>query len=247
MLWLAALKAGIIMADRVGDKEYSDKWSEILEKGKAALEEKLWNGEYYNLWQNNDATDESLMTDQLDGEWFLRMTGIPGNIPDKRVASVLDFIFRHNFDPEQGLLNATVPEGKKTTVDTYNNCQTIAVWTGIGYAFSALSMSVGENEISHTVIKSIHDNQLRFGAFWDHWECGHHYTRPMSSWSTLIAASGMAVDYENKRLSFSPLRESLSFPLILPDVLAEVNVTESNVSVNCIKGNLSNWEITVRK
>ena len=36
--------------------------------------------------------------------------------------------------------------------------------------------------------------------FWDHWECGHHYTRPMSSWSTLIAASGMKVDYENKTI-----------------------------------------------
>ena len=246
VLWLAALKAGIIMADRVGDKEYSDKWSEILEKGKSALEEKLWNGEYYNLWRNNDETDESLMTDQLDGEWFLRMTGIPGNIPDERVRAVLDFIFKHNFDPEQGLVNATVPEGKKTTIDTYNNCQTIAVWTGIGYAFSALSMSVGENKISDTVIKSINDNQLRFGAFWDHWECGHHYTRPMSSWSTLIAASGMSVDYENKRLSFKPAVNNVTLPLILPGILARVSINNGKISTECITGNLSNWAIMLK-
>ena len=246
VLWLAALKAGIIIADRVEDKEYSDKWSEILEKGKAALEEKLWNGEYYNLWRNNSETDESLMTDQLDGEWFLRMTGLEGNIPDERVRAVLDFIFKHNFDPEQGLVNATVPEGKKTTIDTYNNCQTIAVWTGIGYAFSALSMSVGENEISHTVIKSINDNQLRFGAFWDHWECGHHYTRPMSSWSTLIAASGMSVDYENKRLSFKPAVNNVTLPLILPGILARVNINNGKISTECITGNLSNWVIMLK-
>ncbi|MBO5397063.1 MAG: hypothetical protein J6A97_09295 [Clostridia bacterium] len=246
VLWLAALKAGIIMADRLEDKEYSDKWSETLEKGKAALEEKLWNGEYYNLWRNNSETDESLMTDQLDGEWFLRMTGLEGNIPDERVRAVLDFIFRNNFDAEQGLVNATVPKGKKTTIDTYNNCQTIAVWTGIGYAFSALAMALGANEISDTVIGSIHSNQLRFGAFWDHWECGHHYTRPMSSWSTLIAASGMAVDFENKKLSFSPAAESITFPLVLPGILAKISISDGKCDITCISGDFSGWDISVK-
>ena len=88
------------------------------------------------------------MTDQLDGEWFLRMIGLDGNIPDERVRSVIEFIFENNFDSDQGLLNATVPQNKQTSIDTYNNCQTIAVWTGIGYAFFALALAVGETEIS---------------------------------------------------------------------------------------------------
>lgn len=247
LLWLAALKAAIMIAYTVGDKTWPDKWSAVLEKGKEALEEKLWNGEYYNLWRNNDETDESLMTDQLDGEWFIRMLGISGNISDERVRSVIRFIFRNNFDEEQGLLNATVPKGRKTTIDTYNNCQTIAVWTGIGYAFSALALAVGENEISDTVVGSIHDNQLRFGHFWDHWECGHHYTRPMSSWSTLIAASGMSVDYENKKLSFSPEAENITFPLVLPDILATVSIVDGKVKLDCLKGSLSEWDITVKE
>ena len=246
VLWLAALKAALFMADRVADKEYSDKWQNILEKGKKALEEKLWNGEYYNLWQNNGETDESLMTDQLDGEWFLRMTGLEGNISDERVCRVLEFIFKHNFDPEQGLINASVPDGRKTTLDTYNNCQTIAVWTGIGYAFSALALSVGENEISDTVVSSIHNNQLRFGAFWDHWECGHHYTRPMSSWSMLIAASGMSVDFENKKLIFDPISENITFPLILPGILAKISITDGKLSADCLKGNISEWDISLK-
>ena len=245
VLWLAALKASITLADKLGDSSCTEEWENTLGKGKEALEEKLWNGEYYNLWNNNGTTDESLMTDQLDGEWFLRMAGLTGNIPDERVASVLDFIFKHNFDPEQGLINATVPEGKKTTVDTYNNCQTIAVWTGIGYVFSALSMAVGANEISDTVIKSIHDNQLRFGHFWDHWECGHHYTRPMSSWSTLIAASGMAVDYERKRLSFKPCSKNITFPLVLPGILAKISINDGEIRTECLEGNLNDWEITL--
>ncbi len=247
VLWLAALKAAVIIADKLGNKEHSDKWSCILRKGKKSLEEKLWNGEYYNLWRNEDETDESLMTDQLDGEWFLRMTGLSGNIPDDRVRLVLEVIFRHNFDAEQGLLNATVPENKKTSLHTHKNCQTTAVWTGIGYAFSALALSVGAREIADAEICSIAENQMRFGYFWDHWECGHHYTRPMSSWSTLIAASGMAVDRENKRLSFRPAEKNIAFPLILPDVLAYVLVTDGKVDVQCLSGELSGWDITVKE
>ncbi len=244
VLWLASLKAAAIIAERLGEKSFSEKWKGILEKGKASLEEKLWSGEYYNLWTYNGETDESLMTDQLDGEWFLRMTGLTGNIPDERVRKVLEFIFRNNFDAEQGLVNATVPEGRKTTIDTYKNCQTEAVWTGICYAFCALAIKVGEKEIADTIIGSINDNQLRFGAFWDHWECGHHYTRPMSSWSTLIAASGMAVDFENKKLSFSPVSQNITFPLVLPGILANVSFNNGDMNIEFLEGELGEWEIS---
>lgn len=244
LLWLAALKAACVIAEKAGDITRREKWNSILEKGRKSLDEKLWNGKYYNLWVDGNETDESLMTDQLDGEWFLRMAGIGGNLSDERIREVTEFIFRTNFDREQGLVNATVPENKRTTVHTYKNCQAGAVWTGIGYAFSALALSVGNKKISDTVVDSIHSNQLRLGYFWDHWECGHHYTRPMSSWSTLLAASGMTVDYENKKLSFRAVDKNITFPLVLPDILAKVSFTDGEINIECIKGDLSGWEIT---
>ncbi len=245
VLWLAALKAACVMADKMADKACFEKWNNLLTMGKEALEEKLWNGEYYNLWKNNDKTDESLMTDQLDGEWFLRMIGLDGNLPDERVRSVLEFILRHNFDPEQGLVNATVPENRWTSIETYNNCQTIAVWTGIGYAFSALALSVGAEAVSDTVVGSIQSNQLRFGHYWDHWECGHHYTRPMSSWSLQLAASGMAVDYENKKITLKPIYKNMTVPLCLPGILAKVTFKDGICDIDCISGNLNDWTISI--
>lgn len=245
VLWLAALKAATVIADRVGDKNLSDKWNDILERGKKSLEEKLWNGEYYNLWRNEKETDEALMTDQLDGEWFLRMMGLEGNIPDERVRSVVDLIFSSNFDPEQGLLNATVPVGKRTTIHTCRNCQATAVWTGIGYVFSALALSVGLREVADRELKSIGDNQMRLGHFWDHWECGHHYTRPMSSWTTLNAVSGLSVDYENKKLTLNPIDKNITFPLCLPDILAKVTFTDGECNIECISGDLSDWEVSI--
>ena len=245
VLWMAALKAATIIADKMGDKTRFKKWNNILETGKKSLEEKLWNGEYYNLWRNNDEIDESLMTDQLDGEWFLRMMGIGGNLPDERVNAVLNLIFSNNFDREQGLVNATVPENKKTSVETYKNCQTIAVWTGIGYAFAALALSVGLKEVADEEINSIADNQMRFGHFWDHWECGHHYTRPMSSWSIIHALSGISVDYENKKLTFNPIDKNITLPLCLPDILAKVTFTDGKCDIDCISGDMSGWDISV--
>lgn len=104
---------------------------------------------------------------------------------------------------------------KKTTIHTYKNCQAGAVWTGIGYAFAALALSVGLREIADAEINSIHNNQMRLGSFWDHWECGHHYTRPMSSWTILHAALGLYVDYEKKILRLNPLNENIKLPLCL--------------------------------
>ncbi len=246
ILWLAALKAATIIADRLGQKTHFDKWSDILVRGKKTLDEKLWNGEYYNLWRNNEETDESLMTDQLDGEWFLRMMGIEGNLPDERVRDVLKIIFDENFDSEAGLVNATCKDGRKTTIHTYKNCQAGAVWTGIGYAFAAIALSVGLKEIADTEVNSIHNNQLRLGHFWDHWECGHHYTRPMSSWTTLHAISGLSVDYENKKLTFNPIDNNITFPLCLSDILAKVTFTDGKCDIECIKGSLDGWDVRVK-
>ncbi|MBO7319238.1 MAG: hypothetical protein J6V06_04380, partial [Clostridia bacterium] len=97
VLWLAALKAAGVIAEKMGDNEQQEKWNSILEKGKKSLEDKLWNGEYYNLWINGEQTDESLMTNQLDGEWFLRMMGLQGNISNEKVRQVVEYIFRENF------------------------------------------------------------------------------------------------------------------------------------------------------
>lgn len=243
ILWISALKAAVSAAERMNDKNRAEHWSIMLEKGKKSLEEKLWNGEYYNLWCNEEQTDESLMSDQLDGEWFLRMIGLGGNLPDDRIRDIIKVIFSTNFDSESGLKNASCPEGKNTSLHTYKNCQAEAVWTGIEYAFAALALSVGLQDISDTLLNSIHNNQMRFGAFWDHWECGHHYTRPLSSWSTLNAALGLYVNSEEKIIRLNPIKKNITLPLCVCDALATVTFNNGKCTINCIDGDLKGWKI----
>lgn len=243
VLWLAALKAAVRLAGEVGDETRAELWRGLLKKGLLSLESRLWNGAYYDLWRTDDEKDETLMTDQLDGEWFLRVAGIGGNLSDDRIRSVLRVILENNFDPDGGLLNASCPSGRHTTLYSHKNCQTEAVWTGIGYLLAALCLSVGETAGADMLVAAIRDNQARFGALWDHWECGHHYTRPMSSWTTLTAALGLSVDAARRILRLRPVKGNLTLPLCLPDVLGTVTVKNGRVSVRVTQGSLDGWTV----
>ena len=82
---------------------------------------------------------------------------------------------------------------------------------------------------------------MRFGAFWDHWECGHHYTRPMSSFSTINAALGLYVNREEKTVKLRPIDKNITLPLCLCDAIATVNFSDDTCTVKCIEGNLNDW------
>ena len=238
VLWLAALKAAARIADEMGDAVRAAGWRNTLEKGLASLESRLWNGEYYDLWKSDTDKDECLMTDQLDGEWFLRAAGIGGNLSDERVGKVLKTILKNNFSPDGGLVNASCPEGRRTTLFSRKNCQAEAVWTGICYAVAALCMSVGLREEADMLVNTVHDNQARFGALWNHWECGHHYSRPMSSWTTLTTALGLQTNSRQKVIYLKPVAKNITLPLCLPGVLGTVKVENGAVSVSIAEGSL---------
>ena len=243
ILWLAALRAAARIADEMDDAVRADKWRSLLDQGLASLEKRLWNGEYYDLWLSDTERDEGLMTDQLDGEWFLRAAGIGGNLCDARIRAVMRVILERNFDPDSGLINATCPEGRHTTLFTYKNCQAEAVWTGIVYLAAALCLSVGMRDDADALVTSIRDNQARFGALWDHWECGHHYTRPMSSWTTLNAALGLRTDSARRIIRLAPVAENVTLPLCLPGVLGTVEVRNGSASVRVSEGSLDGWTV----
>ena len=245
ILWLAALKSAIRVAEDIGDAARAEKWKSTLEKGLISLEKRLWNGKYYDLWLSDEEKDESLMTDQLDGEWFLRAAGIGGNLCDERIRAVMRVILDHNFEPDSGLINATCPDGRHTTLFSHKNCQAEAVWTGIGYAMAALCLSVGLRDDADALVAAIHDNQARFGALWDHWECGHHYTRPLSSWTTLNAALGLQVDSARRIIRLAPIADNITLPLCLPNALGTVMVKNGTASLRIAEGSLDGWTVLI--
>lgn len=69
------------------------------------------------------------------------------------------------------------------------------VWTGLEYTLAALMIRWG---MADEGIDCVRNTRLRYDGEkrnpWDEAECGHHYARAMSSWSTVIALSGFAFD-----------------------------------------------------
>ena len=68
-------------------------------------------------------------------------------------------------------------------------------WTGLEYTVAALMMNWGMVEEGVECVKNV---RLRYDGErrnpWDEAECGHHYARAMSSWSTVVALSGFFYD-----------------------------------------------------
>ena len=64
-MYLAALKAASILADILGERENSTTYLSVFERGKAALNEKLYNGEYF--FQNIDLKNKSLLEQYNNG------------------------------------------------------------------------------------------------------------------------------------------------------------------------------------
>jgi uncharacterized protein (DUF608 family) len=88
------------------DSNHSDdlrRWTNLLGKASTNFDKLLFNGDYYSLWVDGTLRDELCMTDQISGEWFSHLIGLPATISEENLARSVDHIFRNNFNPEFGV------------------------------------------------------------------------------------------------------------------------------------------------
>ncbi|XP_072849206.2 non-lysosomal glucosylceramidase [Pogona vitticeps] len=143
-LWLAAVCMMCRMAEILGEGEALQKYAAILAKGKAAFERLLWNGRYYNYDSSGSASSNSIMSDQLAGQWFLRACGLgEGVFPQSHVLSALKTIFEMNVlgfsKGTMGAVNGMSPSGVPDT----SSVQSDEVWVGVVYALAATMIQEG--------------------------------------------------------------------------------------------------------
>jgi hypothetical protein len=203
----------MMLAEEMKDRARLRRWRTWYEKGVRNFE-KLWNGEYYVLWREMrrggagaGRLDECCMTDQIDGDWFTALMGWGSVLPPDRVRAALRAILKYNYDPEDGLRNASYPPGKKTRLSTYKNFQADGLWSGIEYAIASMMIDYGMASEGKAVAKTVYDRYLRAGRVWNHVECGNYYYRAMSSWALLLSLSGFRIDAPAQKLTFAPAQE----------------------------------------
>lgn len=247
-LWLSSISAAARMAEDVGDTARAAQWNALRDKCAASFDKKLWNGEYYSLWVDGDTRDESCMTDQIDGEWFARVVGLPPGLPESRIVAVCDAVMRHNYSDEGGLLNASYPVAfaGRRVYHTFKNTQAEANWTGIEYLFAALLYAYGKTEDARRVVANIAERHARAGRRWNHLECGDHYYRAMSSWTLMLAASGFAPDLPNNRLTVAPIGDEACVPWVSSTGWGYVERKNGTLTLVCESGVMSFAELRVK-
>ncbi len=193
-LWLAALEAAQAMAQRRGDMQALQRYTAWLSQGQQSFERLLWNGRYYNF-DSAGPHRESIMADQLAGQWYAAATGLPPIVPPDHVRTALQTIYHHNVlgfqGGQMGAVNGMLPDG---TVDLSSD-QSQEVWSGVTYALAASMLQQNlVDEAWATAWGAYHMTYDR--GFWfrtpEAWDAQGNfrasmYMRPLSIWAIQAA------------------------------------------------------------
>jgi uncharacterized protein (DUF608 family) len=237
-LWIGALRAAVRLAEAADKPGDARRWADLLTKASASFDTLLFNGEYYSLWVDGKTRDELCMTDQICGEWFTHLIGLSTTTSKKNLNQSIDSIFKYNFNSGFGLHNATAPRGGAGLL-TITNLQAGGVWSGIEFAFASFLMDHGRYAEGVEIVEAIHRRYLRAGQPWNHVECGGHYSRAMSSWATMLAATGFKPDMPNKTLAIVPaIAGDFHAPWVTASGFGTISLAGRALSIHCAYGTL---------
>jgi non-lysosomal glucosylceramidase len=132
------------------------------------------------------------MTDQLSGQFYAKLLGLPDIVPHNCTISALktvyDSCFKKFHNGQFGAANGVRPNGEAVNPkDTHP----LEVWTGVNFGLAAFFLQMGMKaealELTEVVVKQIYDNGLQFrtpeaitaaGTF-----RASHYLRAMAIWA----------------------------------------------------------------
>lgn len=252
--WLCAMAGAARAAEVMGDVDGKRKYEAILEKTRERMEEKLWNGGYYRLYNDNDKaggkgdSSEACLTDQIVGQWMAHSSGLGRLLKKENIDSALRSILRENYKPGFGLRNCSWPGTKYWSdiapdiwVDQANTC-----WSGVELAFASFLLYEGFYKEALDVIRTVDRRYRTNGLYWTHQEFGGHYFRPMSSWAILNALLGFSIHRETLR--FDPQLKQDSFKLFFaaPSGTAHFIQTPGKTTLRCLTGTLAFSEIEIK-
>jgi len=158
------------------------------------------------------------LADQLVGQYLADVGGLGPLVSPEKIRATLHSIYRYNYKPSlahHDNVARTYPLNDEAAVVVcdYGNRERPHIpfpyfseaWTGHEYTAASLMMSWGMAEQGVEIVASA---RARFDGEkrnpWDEAECGHHYVRAMSAWSTMLAMSGFHYDGLNQAVTLTP-------------------------------------------
>ncbi|MFL5776606.1 MAG: GH116 family glycosyl hydrolase [Chloroflexota bacterium] len=143
-LWLAALRAAIEIGSRLGEEAGDvERFRGWLATGTMAFESKLWAGSHYRYDGGGGPSSDSIMADQLAGQWYADATGLGDIVAADRADAALRTVHAMNVagfgGGEMGAVNGVRPDG---SIDRSSE-QSAEVWVGTTYALAAFMLGRG--------------------------------------------------------------------------------------------------------
>jgi len=268
-IYLGAIKGVAEMAQYLGKEDIAKKYTALYKKAAPLVDEKLFNGEFYiQELKDVDAYryqyGKGCLTDQLLGQFMSQVAGLGYVLPKDHVKKALESIYKYNFkdcmenvpnvqrtyalNDEAGLVLCSWPDGERPRFP-FAYCD--EVWTGVEYQVAVCMVQEGMIEEAFTIIKAIRD---RYDGYkrcpWSETEAGHHYIRPMSSFSLIPALAGYECDMVKKTMSFAPVINQKHYKTFWINGTAwgtyEQNIDEKNLvntDIKVLYGNLDDVRI----
>lgn len=195
-LWMACLQAMAGMAKELGRQRTQEYYLGVLAKASAAYESKLWNGTYYNYDSSESEQHDSIMADALAGDWYLRMCGLRGVLPEEHALSMLKTIFAKNvMNIEKGTMGAMNGVRADGSIDR-TSIQSQEVWSGSTYALAAVMIQHGMITEGFQTAYGIYRMTYEKMGYWfqtpEAWQKDGNYRsiaymRPLAIWGMLHA------------------------------------------------------------
>ncbi len=144
------------------------------------------------------------LLDQLIGQYLAEVAGLGPLVSTAHIRKTLESIWRYNYkrtlvghdsvqrtyvlNDEPALMVCDYGKAERPHVPFPYYAES---WTGLEYLAAAHLLFAGMTREGVEAVRNVrarYDGERRNP--WNEPECGHHYARAMSSWSTLLAASG---------------------------------------------------------
>jgi uncharacterized protein (DUF608 family) len=164
-----------------------------------------------NTQQPEYQVGEGCLIDQLLGQYLADVAGLGPLVSPQHVRTTLDAIYRYNYkrslvDHDTVQRTYALNDEAAVVVCDYGKAPRPHIpfpyyaeaWTGLEHSTAALMFYSG---MFAQGVEYVENLRARYDGVkrnpWDEAECGHHYARAMSSWSSVVALSGF--HYEGDR------------------------------------------------
>ena len=195
-LWIAALEAALAMGQTLSLELGLDtamaqrQFGQWLAQARSNFDRLLWNGEYYRI--DAESGTPVVMADQLCGDFYARLLGLPPVVSDGNALSSLKAVKEACFEGFEGgrlgVANGLRRDG--TPLDP-NGTHPLEVWTGINFGLAAYYRLMGDSPtalaICGAVVEQVYSGGLQFrtpeAITASHTFRACHYLRAMAIWA----------------------------------------------------------------